>query len=511
MKSSTRFTVPYTHVAGFSTDGRGGNEAGVVLPADNAVLSDKQRLAVAAELARHLGFSETVFVGTIRTLGSSVELALRYFTPVAEVECCGHAAIACIGLLHDRGFLSGAMEGTLSSRAGTVGFQVRSTSAGLAVDTSSFGFEGALITAPLSRRHTLIFTEQLSPSIDAPLSATDTRAVSAALGGTDGGSTTTGVPLGSAPVTLDAAWAPRVASTGLRDLLVGLSPGSDLQVLRPDMERISEMSRSLGTVGMHVFCATEPGSTDDTPSAVPGCEYRCRNFAPLFGVDEESATSTSNCALACALWDSGAAQPGRALSFAQGESIGQPSRITVLPPTTRASTDESERSLLKPWVGGEFRCIGSSEVLLPAEAPPLYERTQSSTDPVSREGSTLTITRAAGEEISEPLSIASDSARGKSRWCSVPQLHLPPPGGCQACIGAKRGARGETFCRRCGRAYVKPRTWRDDMRTMAGDGVHAVSASASENSWCDLVVGRAALWLHNFLIDARRRSEIRHP
>ena len=56
-------TCPVAHALGFtSAGGRGGNAAGVVFPADHAALSDVQRIAVAARL----GFSETVFITSIR-------------------------------------------------------------------------------------------------------------------------------------------------------------------------------------------------------------------------------------------------------------------------------------------------------------------------------------------------------------------------------------------------------------------------------------------------------------
>ena len=53
--------VPYVHATGFSVALRGGNDAGVVLPGEGSALSDRQRLAVAAQL----GFSETVFVTSL--------------------------------------------------------------------------------------------------------------------------------------------------------------------------------------------------------------------------------------------------------------------------------------------------------------------------------------------------------------------------------------------------------------------------------------------------------------
>ena len=53
----------------------------------------------------------------------------------------------------------------------------------------------------------------------------------------------------------------------------------------------------------------------------------CRNFAPLYGIDEESATGTSNCALACYLYQYGLRQSRYV--FEQGHNLNSISRIYV--------------------------------------------------------------------------------------------------------------------------------------------------------------------------------------
>lgn len=68
----------------FSSDPDGGNPAGVVLDASGA--SDAEMLAVAADL----GYSESAFL----TARGDGEFDVRYFSPVAEVDFCGHATIA---------------------------------------------------------------------------------------------------------------------------------------------------------------------------------------------------------------------------------------------------------------------------------------------------------------------------------------------------------------------------------------------------------------------------------
>ena len=53
----------------------------------------------------------------------------------------------------------------------------------------------------------------------------------------------------------------------------------------------------------------------------------CRNFAPLYGIDEEPATGTASCALACYLFKYYKQQPQYV--FEQGHNMGEISQIVV--------------------------------------------------------------------------------------------------------------------------------------------------------------------------------------
>ena len=76
----------------------GGNPAGVVILPDGADFpSDEVMVKTAAELR----YSETAF---IRRLNER-EFNIRYFTPAAEVELCGHATIGSFKALLDGGHI----------------------------------------------------------------------------------------------------------------------------------------------------------------------------------------------------------------------------------------------------------------------------------------------------------------------------------------------------------------------------------------------------------------------
>ena len=79
-------------VDAFTEELFGGNPAGVVLLPEGA---DFPADEVCVKTAAELRYSETAF---IKRLGPS-EFQIRYFTPAAEVELCGHATIGSFAVL----------------------------------------------------------------------------------------------------------------------------------------------------------------------------------------------------------------------------------------------------------------------------------------------------------------------------------------------------------------------------------------------------------------------------
>ncbi|WP_243577866.1 PhzF family phenazine biosynthesis protein [Clostridium minihomine] len=61
------------------------------------------------------------------------------------------------------------------------------------------------------------------------------------------------------------------------------------------MKKVKEISQQYNTVGYHIFSL----------KSLHGDNAYCRNFAPLYGIPEESATGTSSAALACYLYHYG--------------------------------------------------------------------------------------------------------------------------------------------------------------------------------------------------------------
>ena len=75
-------------IAAFSSEGVGGNPAGVVL-LDTMLQAEKMQ-SIAAEV----GYSETVFAVKKTQNDTNTDWRVRYFSPETEVPFCGHATIA---------------------------------------------------------------------------------------------------------------------------------------------------------------------------------------------------------------------------------------------------------------------------------------------------------------------------------------------------------------------------------------------------------------------------------
>ena len=90
-------SIPVHVVRVFTTDaGELGNELGIVV-ADGSTAGREQ------EIAARLGFSETVFVGAVASVGESRVASLRIFTPAVELPFAGHPTVGTAWWLRERG------------------------------------------------------------------------------------------------------------------------------------------------------------------------------------------------------------------------------------------------------------------------------------------------------------------------------------------------------------------------------------------------------------------------
>jgi PhzF family phenazine biosynthesis protein len=245
----------------------GGNPAGVVLDADGLDETAMQRVAAKA------GMSETAFVQK----SAMADFKIRFFTPAAEVDLCGHATIAVFSHL----------------------FEIRRIQTGQYRQETKAGILGVEVQADGT-----VFMEQTLPVFENAIEGKDIIA-----------------SLGKGPDSLARDMPVQIVSTGLRDTMVPIVSLRELSSLEPDLDRITDISKRHGAVGYHAFSLeTKFGST-----------AHCRNFAPLYGIPEEAATGTSSGALACYLFKHGKVtkEQSRRLVFEQGYGMGRPSEILV--------------------------------------------------------------------------------------------------------------------------------------------------------------------------------------
>jgi PhzF family phenazine biosynthesis protein len=245
----------------------GGNPAGVVIVNQGASFTSAQMQAIAKEL----NFSETVFISPVE----SYSYKALYFTPTSSIDFCGHATLAAFGVLKLLGSLKDAI---------------------YLLDTQAGKCEVIL-------KDHLIFLSQPLPVFGEKVEEMEI------------------IPILGDYVSPDEPH-PRIVSTGLRDIFVRVKDERCLQSVKPNFALMSELNRRTRSIGMHVFSLNPPG---DTITA------HCRNFAPLYGIEEESATGSSSGALACYLFEKEmlSLDSEHRLLFRQGDSLNSPSDIYV--------------------------------------------------------------------------------------------------------------------------------------------------------------------------------------
>ena len=131
---------------------------------------------------------------------------------------------------------------------------------------------------------------------------------------------------------IDKAIPIRIVSTGLKDILVPIKNEKLLNELTPNFTNIIDISKKYDVIGLHLY-------------AFNNDRIICRNFAPLYDVDEESATGTSNCALAGLLYSKLNYKKSEYI-FEQGYSLNSISEIIV-------KIKEKNKQIDKIYVGGK--------------------------------------------------------------------------------------------------------------------------------------------------------------
>ena len=218
-------------------------------------------------IAKDLGYSETAFLMESNT----ADFKLRYFTPIEEVPLCGHATIAAFSILNSLGRL-GKDAYTIERKAGTLNIRTE---------------KDGMIFMEQNRP---TYFETLTPDIFA--GCLEDRFIDTAL-----------------PI--------QIVSTGLKDMMLPVDSREHVERLNPNFTNMVRLCCDQDAVGIHAFALTDGAET----TAI------CRNFAPRYGINEESAAGTSSCALACYLFQHYKRQSQ--YIFEQGFNLNSVSQLVV--------------------------------------------------------------------------------------------------------------------------------------------------------------------------------------
>ena len=257
--------------AAFTTDPAGGNPAGVVL--DAGTLDDAAMHRIAAEV----GYSETAFLAPLDTPPNTTErrYRVRYFSPLVEVDFCGHATIASAVALAER---DGAGDLVFETAAGTV-----------PVATSGSGaVRASLVSVPTRSR------------------PADDDEVAAAL-----------AALGWSADDLHPDWPAHVAFGGVEHLVLATRTRERLADLDYDFTALGDLMRARGWTTLQLFWPRDERTV------------HARDPFPVGGVVEDPATGAAAAALGGYLRAVGRVDRPTRITVHQGEDMGRPSELLV--------------------------------------------------------------------------------------------------------------------------------------------------------------------------------------
>ncbi|GAB0168713.1 PhzF family phenazine biosynthesis protein [Lysinibacillus sp. CTST325] len=258
--------MSYYVIDAFTETKFGGNPAGVVIYEN---LDEEFMQKFAAEVH----FSETAFIKKI----DNKNFDIKFFTPTTQVELCGHATIASFKALLDSCAIEDNNTYFMNTLAGTLAVEVNQS---------------------------FIMMEQAEPQLGKIFDDYDRLSSLFKIDKSQIGD-------------INFNLVPQAASTGLWDIMLPIKTKNDLYALNPDFKALAEFSKINKVGGVHAF-------TLDTEEGIA----ESRNFCPLYGIDEEAATGTSNGALTYYLFHNHILNEfDQEYSFLQGHSMGRPSNI----------------------------------------------------------------------------------------------------------------------------------------------------------------------------------------
>lgn len=261
-------------VHAFTDSVEGGNPAGVVFECPD--LTDNQM----KQISKQLNVSETAFVFP----STVADVKVRFFSPVVEVDLCGHATVATF-------FMMGLNKTLIGKKTQQL---TQETKAGVLPVDIIFSDDGSVEKVLMTQSKPLYKNIYFDISLIA-----DALRIS--------------------PIEIDDSLPSQIVSTGLFTLPVCIKSFEMLSKIKPDFQKIKTICAQIGVGSFHVF-------TFETRQ--PDSVYHARNFAPFYGIDEDPVTGTANGAVCSYLQHHKLIKEGTVICE-QGDILGRPGRVFV--------------------------------------------------------------------------------------------------------------------------------------------------------------------------------------
>ena len=282
-------------MSSFISRSGGGNKAAVVF--DDLGMSDQQML----EVAKKNNLSETAFIDFVER--DSNRFNIRYFTPTEEVDICGHAALASFQVLKQLGYLEDCVA-YHRTKAGELKVLIENDAILIQMKKPEMVMQ---LTKDIIMETVDVSESEIIPNRNGMI---------------------------------------YVISTGLKDIIVEVNRIEVLKRMSIIRDKMIDVCKEYNLIGMHVVSRETIEKDSD---------FCCRNFAPVVGIDEESATGTSNASLLYSIiMNSNNFDYNKTYKVEQGYFMNSPSNIYV-------KADKTTGSI---FVGGVARIENIEEVVI---------------------------------------------------------------------------------------------------------------------------------------------------
>ena len=252
----------------FTTNAFEGNPAGVVM--DDSLTADEMQ-----KIAREMNLSETAFLQK----SDKADYSLRWFTPIVEVDLCGHATLASIHYLKEMNLLENNSDLTFDTRSGVL----------------------------QCRREDDLYLMQI-PVPELEDYEDNKKEILDALNITDYSS------------TKDYPFV--ITNDGI--LYININSYSNLKKLKPDFDKVFKLSENFSEIKVITVYSTE--TIEENSSA------HLRFFAPYYGINEDPVTGSANGPLLMVMRHLGIIEDSddEFVTFEQGDIIGRKGRVKVI-------------------------------------------------------------------------------------------------------------------------------------------------------------------------------------